>query len=107
MKKISIAFIAFGLVFLTSCKLHKEGLVLMTDESYKASVFATNKLGFGSPDGIVWHKGKLYLADEGGVALELWSKTEGLSKLMDSGFGVQSPEDVVIDSQDNIFFTDD
>ena len=107
MKKISIAFIVSGLVFLTSCKLQKEGLVLMTDESYKASVFATNKLGFGSPDGIVWHKGKLYLADEGGVALESWSKTEGLRKLMDSGFGVQSPEDLVIDSQDNTSFTDD
>src|SRR5437016_2146906 len=107
MKKLSIALIVFGLVFLTSCKLQKEGLVLMTDESYKASVFAINKLGFGSPDGIVWHKGKLYLADEGGVALESWSKAEGLKKLIDSSFGTQSPEDLVIDSQDNIFFTDD
>src|SRR5437016_1548647 len=107
MKKLSIALIVFGLVFLTSCKLQEEGRVLMTDESYKASVFATNKLGFGSPDGILWHKGKLYLADEGGVALESWSKAEGLKTLIDSRFGTQSPEDLVIDSQDNIFFTDD
>jgi len=46
MKRISIAFIVFGLAFLTSCKLQKEGLVIMTDDSYKASVFATNRTGF-------------------------------------------------------------
>jgi len=79
----------------------------MADHSYKASVFATNKVGFGSPDGLLWHKGKLYLADEGGVALEAWGKNEGLKKLLDSSLGIQSPEDLVIDSQDNIFFTDD
>ena len=79
----------------------------MTDHSYKATLLATNKAGFGSPDGLLWHKGKLYLADEGGVALESWNRNEGLKKLVDAGFGFQSPEDLVIDSQDNIFFTDD
>src|SRR5437660_2720850 len=107
MKRLSIAIIICGLIFLTSCKLQKEGLVVMTDESYKTSVFATNKMGFGSPDGLVWHKGKLYLADEGGVALEVWTKQDGLKTLIDSRFGTQSTEDLVIDSQDNIFFTDD
>jgi sugar lactone lactonase YvrE len=107
MKRLSIAIIVVSLSFLTSCGFQKEGLVIMTDTSYKASVFATNKAGFGSPDGLLWHKGQLYLADEGGVALEVWNKNEGLKKLMDAGFGIQSPEDLVIDSQDNIFFTDD
>ena len=101
--------IALGALFLlTSCKaLGKEGLVLMTDDSYKATVFATNKIGFGSPDGILWNKGKLYLADEGGVALEVWSENDGLRKLMDGQFGTQSPEDLVIDAQGNVFFSDD
>lgn len=107
MKRLSFAIIILSVSFLTSCGLQKEGLVIMTDHSYKASVFATNKLGFGSPDGLLWHKGKLYLADEGGVALESWSKNDGLKKLIEAGFGVQSPEDLVIDAQDNIFFTDD
>jgi hypothetical protein len=107
MKRLSFAIIIVGVSFLTSCGLQKEGLVIMTDHSYKASVFATNKLGFGSPDGLLWHKGKLYLADEGGVALESWNKSDGLKTLIDAGFGVQSPEDLVIDAQDNIFFTDD
>src|SRR6202165_4655231 len=107
MKRLSFAIIIGSVSFLTSCGFQKEGLVIMTDHSYKASVFATNKMGFGSPDGLLWHKGKLYLADEGGVALESWSKDDGLKKLIDAGFGVESPEDLVIDSQDNIFFTDD
>ena len=107
MKRLSIAIIVCGLVFLTSCKLQKEGLVIMTDISYKADVLATNKTGFGSPDGIVWHDGKLYLADEGGVALEVWSKNEGLKSLANSRIGFLSPEDLVIDKAGNIFFTDD
>jgi len=112
-KNISIGVkclaIALGALFLlTSCKaLGKEGLVLMTDDSYKATVFATNKIGFGSPDGILWNKGKLYLADEGGVALEVWSQSDGLKTLMDAQFGTQSPEDLVIDAQGDVFFSDD
>lgn len=107
MKKFSVIIIVIACSFLTSCGVQKEGLVIMTDHSYKATLFATNKVGFGSPDGLLWHKGKLYFADEGGVALESWNRNEGLKKLVDAGFGFQSPEDLVIDSQDNIFFTDD
>ena len=107
MKKFSCLIIAIACGFLTSCGVQKEGLVIMTDHSYKATLFATNKIGFGSPDGLLWHKGKLYFADEGGVALESWSRNEGLKKLVDAGFGCESPEDLVMDAQDNIFFTDD
>src|SRR5216683_3502141 len=107
MKRLSILFVLIGLFFTASCGLQKEGLVLMTDQSYKASVFATNKMGFGSPDGLIWHKGKLYIADEGGSALEVWSKADGLKTLMDSSFGISSPEKLVVDSEGNAFFTDD
>lgn len=106
-KKSPIALALFAFALLTSCGVKKEGLVVMTDQSYKATMFATNKVGFGAPDGLLWHKGKLYFADEGGLALESWSRDEGLKRLMDAGFGCESPEDLVIDSQDNIFFTDD
>ncbi len=101
--------LALGAMFLlTSCKaLGKEGLVIMTDDTYKASVFATNKMGFGAPDGILWSKGKLYLADEGGVALEVWNQQDGLKTLMDRQFGTDSPEDLVMDDLGNIFFSDD
>ena len=107
MKRLSIALMIFGLVFLTSCKLQKEGLVIMTDSSYKASIFATNKAGIGSPDGLVWRGNTLYLADEGSDALEVWSQTGGLKRLADARLGCLSPEDLVIDKDGNIFFTDD
>lgn len=107
MSRLRVVIIVSGLVFLTSCKFQKEGLVIMTDQSYKASVFATNKAGFGSPDGLVWRGGKLYLADEGSDSLEVWTKADGLKSLVDRRFGFQSPEDLVIDSDGNIFFTDD
>jgi len=112
-KNISLAFkglaLALGTLFLlTSCKvLGKDGLVLMTDDSYKASVFATNKTGFGSPDGILWKQGKLYLADEGAGALEVWDQNGGVKKLLDTQFGAESPEDLVMDAQGNVFFSDD
>jgi len=107
MKRSSIAIITLGLVFLTSCKLQKEGLVIMTDASYKASVFATSKAGFGSPDGLLWRNGKLYLANEGSDALEVWNKADGLKRLADAKLGILSPEDLVMDKDGNIFFTDD
>ncbi len=107
MKLFKSAFIVLGLSVMTSCGLAKEGLVLMTDESYQARVFATNKIGIGSPDGLVWHDGKLYFADEGSDKIEVWSRTEGLKQLADAQLGVLSPEDLVIDAEGNIFFTDD
>jgi sugar lactone lactonase YvrE len=107
MKRLSIGFILCGLAFLTSCKLQKEGLVVMTDNSYKARVVATNKAGIGAPDGLVLRGGKFYLADEGSDSLEMWSKEDGLKLLADRKLGFLSPEDLVIDADGNIFFTDD
>src|SRR5437762_6514345 len=105
MKLISLALILLSFCFLTSCGVQKEGLVVMTDESYKANMFATNRAGIGSPDGILWRGDKLYLADEGSDALEVWSQKDGLQKLADSHLGCLSPEDLVIDADNNIFFT--
>lgn len=104
----SLALALGALFLLTSCNaLGKDGLVLMTDDSYKATVFATTKVGFGSPDGILWKRGKLYLADEGSGALEVWDQNGAVKKLLDVQFGARSPEDLVIDAQGNVFFSDD
>lgn len=108
MKRIAIISVAvIGLFFVTSCKVQKQGLVLMTDPSYRPTIVATNKNGFGSPDGILCRNGKLYLADEGGVAMETWGQSDGLKTLADAKFGFLSPEDLVMDRDGNIFFTDD
>jgi len=107
MKRFTLAIILFGVAALTSCKLQKEGLVVMTDNSYKASVVVANKGGIGSPDGLALRGGKFYLADEGSDALEVWSQVEGLKRLADRSAGFLSPEDLVVDAEGNIFFTDD
>jgi sugar lactone lactonase YvrE len=85
----------------------KDGLILMTDRGYKAEVFATNKNGFGAVDGLRWRDGKLYLADEGAGALEVWTAGGGMKTLLDRQFGAQSPEDLVVDAAGNVFFSDD
>ena len=104
----SLGIVLGALFLLTSCKaLGKDGLVLMTDDSYRATVFATNKTGFGSPDGLLWKNGLLYLADEGNGALEVWNQTGTVKKLLDVQFGARSPEDLVMDAQGNVFFSDD
>jgi sugar lactone lactonase YvrE len=104
----TLAFTACALFVLTSCKvMGKDGLILMTDRGYKAEVFATNKNGFGAPDGLRWRDGKLYLADEGARALQVWSADGGMKTLMDPQFGTQSPEDLVVDAAGNVFFSDD
>jgi sugar lactone lactonase YvrE len=102
-----LALTLCGLCLLTSCNVGKDGLVLMTDQSYQATVFATNKSGVASPDGLRWNQGKLYLADEGAGALEVWSKDDGLKTLLGSNFGAQSPEDLAIDKEGDVFFSDD
>ncbi len=105
---MTIALSACALSVLTSCKvMGKDGLILMTDRGYKAEVFATNKNGFGAPDGLRWHDGKLYLADEGASALQVWTADGGMKTLMDRQGGAQSPEDLVVDAAGNVFFSDD
>jgi len=102
-----LALVLCGLVFLCSCNKGRDGLVLMTDQSYKATVFATNKAGFGAPDGLRWNGGQLYLADEGAGALQVWNENGGTRRLVDEQLGTSSPEDLTIDAEGNIFFSDD
>ena len=108
MKRLGIiTLIVGGILAQTSCGTQRRGLVIMTDESYTPRILATNKSGFGAPDGLVWRNGKLYIADEGGDSLEEWNATDGLKTLATAQMGFISPEDLVMDREGNIFFTDD
>ncbi len=93
-------------VLLSACGLDQKGMVLLKDESYRASIFTTNHEGIAAADGLLWRQGKLFIADEAGSALRVWSK-DGVQTLCDATLGVQSPEDVVMDADGNLFFTDD
>lgn len=105
-KYISLLYILLSGALLSGCGLDQKGMVLMTDESYRAVVVGTNNDGFTVPDGILWKQGRLYLADEGGSAFRIWTSANEVITLADSSLGVMSPEDFVVDNGE-IFFTDD
>jgi sugar lactone lactonase YvrE len=112
--KIQIAAKSFCLlslflssVLLGGCGLDQKGMVLFTDKSYRAAVVGTNKDGFTVPDGLLWKQGKLYISDEGGGALRVWTNAGEVKTFCDSSLGILSPEDLVMDAEGNIFFTDD
>jgi sugar lactone lactonase YvrE len=77
------------------------------DDSYRASIIATSKDGLAVPGKIVWHKGKLYLADESHQAIDVWSKESGLTTFCDSSIGIASPKNMALDQSDSIFLTGD
>ncbi len=105
-KFIALMASLLGTLFFCACGLDQKGMVLLKDESYRARVFSTNADGIAAPDGLFWRQGKLFIADEGGSALRVWSQS-GVQTLCDAKLGVLSPEDVVMDAAGNLFFTDD
>lgn len=93
---------------LSGCrKLKDQGFVLVLDDAYHASIVATSKVGFGAPDGILWHAGRFYFADEGGQAVRVWDGAATMRTFGDSTAGFSSPEDLVMDADSNLFITDD
>ena len=103
-KLVGLLFCGFSL---SACGLNQKGMVLLTDPAYRATVIGTNKDGFTVPDGILWRQGKLVMADEGGDAIRIWGNATDVKTLCDATLGIQSPEDLVMDSDGNLFFTDD
>lgn len=59
-----------------------------------------------SPDGLVWHAGALYIADEGGSAVR---RLDGgrVTTLADASAGLKSPEDLRFSAAGALFVTDD
>ncbi len=108
MQAVKTGLLFISTLLFAACGLNQKGMVMVTDESYKASVFSTNKSGINTPDGLLWRQGKMIIADEGGGAIRvLDSKDNSLRTLCDSKLGIMSPEDAVMDTEGNIFFTDD
>lgn len=89
-----------------SCTGAAEGGVIVFDPDYTAETMASKANGPFSPDGLTWHKGSLYVADEGGSAIRRFGPS-GWVTLADARSGIQSPEDIVVDADGRVFFTDD
>lgn len=88
-------------------QLDQRGMVMVLDPAYRAEMLGSTADGFTSPDGLRWIGGKLYIADEGGRAVRVWTPGRGLATLADARSGLSSPEDVVVDGSGTIFWSDD
>jgi sugar lactone lactonase YvrE len=107
-KKIClIGFAAACALWFTACGKDNEGTVRLIDDSLQVTVLGTNKDGFDAPDGILWKKGRLFMADEGGPALRIWAGAHHVETLSDAGDRISAPEDLVVDDDGLIYFTDD
>lgn len=93
---------------LSACgKLDQEAMLVTLEPGWSAELVADEQAGFGSPDGLLWAGGALYVADEGGSALRSWRPGSRPTTLADARAGLASPEDVVRDGAGNLYFTDD
>jgi sugar lactone lactonase YvrE len=99
--------ILLALICTAGCSLNQRGMVLLVEPGRQAAVVASPKDGLSMPDGLLWRQGRLYVADEGGSAIRLWSGQALPSTVSDSKVGIKSPEDLVLDDGGNIYFTDD
>ena len=103
---VSLAASLAGAAYLTLPPLQpgKSGSVLVNARNLRVEALPRN--GYGCPDGLLWDRGALYLADEGAGLLRRWTK-EGVSDLHPSSSKVVSPEDLVTDGRGTYYFTDD
>jgi sugar lactone lactonase YvrE len=102
------ALLLTGLFQLAGCSSpEKQEMVFLSAHAYDLTIMATGKDGFDAPDGILWKDGKFYMADEGGSAFRIWTDAEKVQTLSRPEDGLMSPEDLVLDGEGNIFFTDD
>ena len=108
MTRARITLLCAALVGLSACqKLEDQGVVMMVDSTYDATIAATKRDGITAPDGLLWRTDGLYMADEGGGAVRVWDGHGTARTLADASAGLQSPEDLVMDAGRNLYFTDD
>ncbi|HEX8622234.1 MAG TPA: hypothetical protein VF718_09690 [Allosphingosinicella sp.] len=98
---------AFALALAGCGSLDQQAMLVALEPGWNAELVADERDGFGSPDGLLWAEGSLFVADEGGSALRSWRPGSRPATLADSKAGLASPEDVVRDPAGNLYFTDD
>jgi len=98
--------LALAALMLAGCG-GEEGRVVMLDPEWRAELAADQSAGIVAVDGLLWHDGALYLADEAGVAVRRWRPGQRAETLADAQDGLSSPEDIVRDAAGNLYVTDD
>lgn len=117
--RLWFAMLVLGAIAIPYIPKPSRGMIVIIDESFQVELIATSDDGFSAPDGIAWHDHRIYLADEGASAVCSLepsaavqstihtSHTSRIRQLAEPIAGIHSPEDLVIDFDGTIFFTDD
>jgi|AMFO01.1.fsa_nt_gi sugar lactone lactonase YvrE len=104
----AMLFLLPALAALSSCLSQQEPFIVVLDDAYSLRLLATNEDGFAAPDGLLLLPGgEIVLADEVGSAVSIWKDGMVTRSLCNSTSGIISPEDLVRDANDDIYFTDD
>ena len=98
--------LALAALLLAGCG-GEEGRVVMLDPAWRVELAADQSVGIVAVDGLLWHEGELFMADEAGVAVRRWRPGQRAETLADAQDGLSSPEDIVRDSAGNLYVTDD
>jgi len=99
--------IAIAAALLLAACGDEEGRVVMLDPSYRVELAADQSAGIVAVDGLLWHDGALFMADEAGVAVRRWRPGQRAETLADAQDGLSSPEDIVRDAAGNLYISDD
>ncbi len=105
-KPLLLALPVLAVLALPALRLPREGFTVVPQNRWTVSVVAGNASGFGAPDGLAWHAGQLYLADEGGHAIEVLAADGRVRRIVQRP-NTSSPEDIVVDTDGTIYFSDD
>ncbi len=105
-KLLLFALPVLALLALPALRLPREGFVVVPQNRWAVSVVAGNASGFSAPDGLAWHAGQLFLADEGGHAIEVLEAGGRVKRIVQRP-ATSSPEDLVVDTDGTIYFSDD
>ena len=105
-KPLLLALPVLAVLALPALRIPREGFAVVPQNRWTVSMVAGNASGFGAPDGLAWHNGKLYLADEGGHAVEVLGADGRVRRIIQRP-SPSSPEDIVVDTDGTIYFSDD
>lgn len=108
MKRVRPLLCAAALGLLAGCDaLDRRAMVMVPDAPYTPEILLSNADGIVSPDGLLWHQGRLAIADEGGSAVRVWTPGGRVTTLATEEDGLLSPEDLAWPADGILHFTDD
>ena len=99
-----LVLVGVGFTSVPSLTRERGGTIIPVHAGDRVEILARN--GYDCPDGLLWRPDGLYLADEGGGRLRKWTPG-GTTEFHAARLDIESPEDLVMDGEGNVFFTDD